>query len=102
MISSSRHNLYWCLPDGNFVRLLTILPGKDDQPGFHDASDTPSYEAISYLWGDPIITYQIIYNDQFVDVTSNLIKRYDCFDIMSGTGSSYGLQPHGHDLRAEY
>ncbi|KAL9596066.1 MAG: hypothetical protein Q9219_006052 [cf. Caloplaca sp. 3 TL-2023] len=65
----------------------SLLPGRRDQPiicelAVYKVSDTPSYEAISYVWGDPTVTSQIICNDRNVDITSNLNKalqrfRYD-------------------------
>ncbi|XXG96454.1 serine/threonine-protein kinase HAL4/sat4 [Hypoxylon texense] len=58
-------------------RILKILPGPDDQPVCCElqnqllTSDV-RYAAISYVWGDPRITEDIIVNNERLQVTTNL------------------------------
>ncbi|KAF5639579.1 heterokaryon incompatibility protein (het-6OR allele) [Fusarium sp. NRRL 25303] len=59
------------------IRILHILPGQHGEPvrcTLHTASldDSPSYEALSYSWGDPHICYIIEVDGQQATVTENL------------------------------
>ncbi|KAI1769161.1 heterokaryon incompatibility protein-domain-containing protein [Hypoxylon sp. FL1150] len=60
------------------IRVIEILPGPDDQPvrcvlytQLLDAAAT-RYAALSYVWGDPSVTQDIIVNDRRLAVTTNL------------------------------
>lgn len=69
--------LYEVLPRGSFFRLLKLLPGKEDEPitcelSVHDIMMAPPYEALSYVWGDPTITSEVLCNGQRFNVTINL------------------------------
>lgn len=62
------------------VRLLTLLPGVQGEAlegslTFADLDDSPDYEAVSYVWGDPTPVEPIILDGkrQFL-LTSNLSK----------------------------
>ncbi|CVK96323.1 related to heterokaryon incompatibility protein (het-6OR allele) [Fusarium proliferatum] len=59
------------------IRILHILPGQRGEPvpcTLHTASldDSPSYEALSYSWGDPHICHIIEVDGQQATVTENL------------------------------
>lgn len=59
-------------------RLLTILPDADDELQVrctlktYSLSQPPPYHALSYVWGDPGVTTEIIINDAPFQATSNL------------------------------
>lgn len=69
---------YEQLSKEDHIRILTLLPGRTDDPincqviqtARNDASET--YEAISYCWGDPKATVDITCNGQRLSVTLNL------------------------------
>ncbi|SMR45598.1 unnamed protein product [Zymoseptoria tritici ST99CH_1E4] len=59
------------------VRLLTILPGKFDTPirctlTKVSLADKPKYNALSYAWGDPQATKDVVVDDALFAVTINL------------------------------
>ncbi|KAI1366046.1 heterokaryon incompatibility protein-domain-containing protein [Xylaria arbuscula] len=72
------------LLSGAEIRLLTILPGKpgDDMKCSLETvslDDNPSYEAISYVWGDLTDRRDILVGDSIFSVTRNLftaLKRF--------------------------
>ena len=59
-------------------RLINILPA--DQAAdvisaellHYELEQPPSYCALSYIWGDPVMSHKIICNGQQIDVTENL------------------------------
>ena len=78
--------LYEPLPRGQFIRMLTLHPGAPDDPlrgelEFFDL-DRPSdesndildrqYEPVSYVWGAPDRSHEIICNGQRLAVTSSI------------------------------
>jgi hypothetical protein len=61
----------------NESRLVHLAPAKHDEAisctlEQFDVSHPPSYEALSYVWGDPNITVPINVNDHPLPVTTNL------------------------------
>ncbi len=59
------------------IRLLTLQPGRRDEPIKCDLSvvgldEEPLFEALSYTWGDPAPTTPILLRGRSVNVTSNL------------------------------
>ena len=59
-------------------RLVHILPGSQDDPikctlSHFDIRAPPPYEALSYAWGDPKITFPISLSDHEFQVTTNLL-----------------------------
>lgn len=71
---------YADIPNLTTVRLLNLLPGNEGEAlrgslSFAELDDTPEYEAVSYVWGDPTPVEPIILGDerQFL-LTSNLAK----------------------------
>ena len=59
------------------IRLLVLLPGKDDDPvrcclQHVSLPARPVYETISYCWGDPTITSTIECEGRTIQVTTNL------------------------------
>lgn len=63
--------------DRNEIRLLTLLPGDESamvRCSLEHVSliNPPEYRALSYCWGDPAITTEIIINETSVQVTTNL------------------------------
>lgn len=64
-------------PAKNEIRLLRLLPGEAGEPvrcTLHVTSldESPKYEAISYVWGDPADTRCISVNGHCRDVTVSL------------------------------
>ncbi|KAL5312914.1 hypothetical protein ACEPPN_019340 [Leptodophora sp. 'Broadleaf-Isolate-01'] len=63
--------------DLNQIRLLALLPG-DETSMVHcsvqhvSLVNPPSYTALSYCWGDPLITTDIVINEKLAPVTTNL------------------------------
>lgn len=56
---------YYPLPREDCIRLLWPFPGEDERPVSCrllsvPLEDAPSYEALSYVWGDPTNTVEII------------------------------------------
>jgi len=63
----------------NEIRLLTILPGGEDDPmsciiSKTSLDDSPSYEALSYMWGDPNPRERICLGGRMIDIGNNLAK----------------------------
>src|ERR1700753_2792261 len=69
---------YETLPDIDFIRILEILPGKENDQircrlhvtTLAEAENT--YDAISYVWGDPGELATILINKKPVDININL------------------------------
>ncbi|KAJ4301442.1 hypothetical protein N0V90_003534 [Kalmusia sp. IMI 367209] len=80
-------SLYKPLPGAIHFRLLKIYPGKGTEAirckfkaaAIDDVIDT--YEAISYVWGDPNITESIVCNGLQVAVTTNLADALRSFRL---------------------
>lgn len=62
------------------IRLLTILPAIDFSDPINcrlhtvSLNEVPDYEALSYCWGDPTATRQVLVQDSPVNVTINLAE----------------------------
>ena len=59
------------------VRLVTIKSGTPPEPiqcnlSYVSLNDTPKYEALSYVWGDPSIRMPILLDEHPFGVTQNL------------------------------
>lgn len=59
------------------VRLITLLPGKYEDPisgalSVVSLAEAPTYEALSYVWGDPTVTLPIRVDGLDFQVTTNL------------------------------
>ncbi|KAK3319764.1 heterokaryon incompatibility protein-domain-containing protein [Cercophora scortea] len=59
------------------IRIMCLLPGryKDPVRGYLEIAnldDNPHYEALSYVWGDPLIRETVYINKQPMNVTVNL------------------------------
>ena len=73
---------YESLPaDGSQIRLVAILSGEGDEeieclvanfPFTKDIVDDLKYEALSYVWGDAMVTTTLSLNGQTYQVTTNL------------------------------
>jgi hypothetical protein len=72
-----RSSLYASLPNPNSIRLLDILPACRGRPiettlKVTDVNHAPSFEALSYVWGSPENTVNILCNGTSMTVTPNL------------------------------
>lgn len=71
-------SLYEPLPQGNYLRILLLHPGRFDHEISCDLisksleQSDDEYEAISYVWGNPDDTVDIICNGRSVSITVNL------------------------------
>lgn len=71
----------------NYIRLLRLQPGQWSDPircslvivNFDAASPTPSYEAVSYTWGNASVQKKVICNDQSMQVTRSLFDALQVF-----------------------
>lgn len=59
------------------IRLVTIKSGEPPEPiqcnlSYVSMNDTPKYEALSYVWGDPSIRIPILLDEHPFGVTQNL------------------------------
>lgn len=75
--SEAYHQIYGRLKSNGNIRLIRILPGQFSDPIQGELilcslSDHPSYEALSYTWGDPESTCPIAINGSSLQVTTNL------------------------------
>lgn len=71
--------LYEALPPGNFLRCITLAPGRGDDPlecrlEVINLNVNPTYEAISYVWGSNEKTAEILCNGKRTSITSNLFQ----------------------------
>ena len=70
--------VYEPIPEGRFLRILVLHPGKQQDDIKCDLSirsqrrSKNTYAAISYVWGDPNDTTDITCNERVVQVTRNL------------------------------
>lgn len=69
---------YDALPSDTSIRLLQLLPTKEDQePECHlftvDIHHAPPYEAVSYVWGSPTDKTTILCHGQPVTIPNNLL-----------------------------
>ena len=70
--------IYEKLPSNNHIRLLELQPGEQSTAikchlFIVPLGHLPSYEAISYVWGDNNIKVDVICDEKFVSVTPNLL-----------------------------
>ena len=78
MDKSSSSRIYTPLnPHKREIRLTTIKPGTQPEPircdlSYVSLNDTPKYEALSYVWGDPSIRMPILLDEHPFGVTQNL------------------------------
>ena len=68
---------YDALPDGQYIRMLTLYPGALDDPlegklEFFDIASPENYESLSYVWGKLERCYEIICAGQRVGLTTSL------------------------------
>lgn len=68
---------YRCLPDDHSIRMLTLQPGKSDDPlvgelDFVNIESAGVYEPLSYVWGDPRTKYTIIFDTEELEITTSL------------------------------
>ncbi|KAI6089242.1 HET-domain-containing protein [Hypoxylon rubiginosum] len=66
-------------PDCTKFRILTLLPGSGDQPlecilEHGVLGDSPPYETVSYVWGDPREKVEIICNGRTLAITAALAE----------------------------
>ncbi|CAO1600175.1 hypothetical protein XANCAGTX0491_003878 [Xanthoria calcicola] len=69
--------IYESLPNGRWTRIVTLHPATDANSTIVCTLQTVPldgaiYEAISYVWGDPNHTRQILCNGRLLDVTVSL------------------------------
>ena len=65
------------LPDGQFIRMLTLYPGALDDPlegelEFFNIVSSESYESLSYVWGNVDRCHEIICAGQRLRLTTSL------------------------------
>lgn len=80
--ASTRHQVRYTPLRHGFIRILELYPGQEHDPlrcilrqvSLHprSANSTSSYEAISYVWGDPTRTSPLICNHRETRITTNL------------------------------
>jgi hypothetical protein len=75
--SKTQAHVYDELPDGKYIRLLTLQPGaKSDKIVCTLATvflpDAPQYEALSYVWGDETHKKRIECSGKRLDITRSL------------------------------
>jgi hypothetical protein len=68
---------YEPLPSGKWIRLLQLHPGRYEDPVSFglltvELKDAPSYEAISYAWGDPNDTMEVLCGGASLHLTVSL------------------------------
>ena len=68
---------YAALPHHHAIRLLELDPGKADEKlvgsmRIVHIDHTPPYEAISYVWGNPERTAEILCDEQVLGITASL------------------------------
>ncbi|KAH7141005.1 heterokaryon incompatibility protein-domain-containing protein [Dactylonectria macrodidyma] len=69
--------IYRPIPTSTSIRTLRLEPGSDYDPivcsmRFADVNAAPSYEALSYVWGDKNVRQNVILHDRNFPVTTNL------------------------------
>ncbi|KAI0383435.1 HET-domain-containing protein [Hypomontagnella monticulosa] len=75
-------------PECNQFRILTLLPGSGEQPlecilEHGEIGESPPYEAISYVWGDPENKVEIICNGKTLAITAGLEEALRHFRLRS-------------------
>ncbi|KAF1810877.1 HET-domain-containing protein [Eremomyces bilateralis CBS 781.70] len=78
---------YEPLPSSDYIRILELFPGSETEPlcgqlllvRREEDHETPSYDAISYAWGDPNDTVEIICDSKPVQITNNLADALRVF-----------------------
>ncbi|KAH7336283.1 heterokaryon incompatibility protein-domain-containing protein [Rhexocercosporidium sp. MPI-PUGE-AT-0058] len=71
---------YTPLPEGKYIRLLHLEPGRKSDPGHCQLTtvkldDAPPFEALSYHWGSAQLSYSITINNKgALNLTSNLVS----------------------------
>src|SRR5436853_7882510 len=74
----SRKYKYKELKNQQEIRLLGLEPGVISEEVIQCRlrhallSENPCYEALSYVWGDALLTRTILCNDKEIDITENL------------------------------
>ena len=77
-LTTSTRYKYVPLESQHHIRVICVSPGDGDEPLFceihHvDLDDDPSYEALSYVWGDPELVHRLeISGDQYICITTSL------------------------------
>jgi hypothetical protein len=79
---ANAQELYSPLPEGRYIRLLELAPGNRKDPRvvrmFVVAlSEAPNYAALSYVWGAPGETTDVVCNGLRIVVTANLGAALD-------------------------
>lgn len=72
---------YESLPSKHHIRRLVLEPGQRDDPlrgslelvDLYDKATVGSYEAISYVWGDPVMDHWILVDGVQLYITRNLL-----------------------------
>ena len=77
-MSSLEKYKYTPLPDGPYVRILTIFPGSPSNPlrgelELFNIETGGEYEPVSYVWGDPSRNHEIICNNKALNLTASLV-----------------------------
>jgi hypothetical protein len=65
------------IPDDSVIRILTLNPGGWDDKlvgslNFADLKENPEYEAISYVWGNPLRCREILVDGKVLPLTQSL------------------------------
>ena len=68
---------YDALPDGQSIRMLTLYPGVLGDPlegklEFFNIASSEKYESVSYVWGNPNRSHEIICDGQRLRLTTSL------------------------------
>jgi hypothetical protein len=68
---------YLALPSNSSFRILELFPGQRDSEltcrlHLEDWTQDPTYEALSYAWGDSKIRFPIVCDGQSLEITANL------------------------------
>ncbi|KAF8846470.1 HET-domain-containing protein [Acephala macrosclerotiorum] len=67
------------LPHGQYFRVLKLLPGTFEDPiqcelPTYELDNAPSYEPISYAWGDPTMSHEITVDNCTLFITKTLFQ----------------------------
>nr|POF07819.1 heterokaryon incompatibility protein 6, or allele [Quercus suber] len=86
--SRAAESLYTRLDVGE-IRLLEVFPGVDNEPlranlRVRSLATAPPYHAISYCWGSPNRTKQLILNQRSIDITESLFAALRSFRPRAG------------------
>jgi hypothetical protein len=85
------------LPDRKEIRILTLHPGSGNDPisltlEHISLNDGPRYNALSYTWGETLVTRKVLIDGKALPVTDNLhiaLKHFSSPDKVF----SFGLMP---------